>query len=271
MDFDNGKALKLAVITTRDCLAKIAEEKRRALNKAPDGYLAICNKGRRFLYYQVKEGCKGSSGKYLRKNQENIARALAQKSYDARILKLAEQELKQLDAMESRDLFTEMDDIYRSMCSGRQALVTPIWLSDAEYREMWETAPFNPKKFDAEDDSSFYTDRGERVRSKSEILIANQLLKNHIPYHYEKPLLLKTGKLLHPDFTILNMKERKVYYWEHCGGLDMYDYRDKMVRRIADYADEGIVTGKDLIISVETSQRPLSIRVINQMIKTLFV
>lgn len=264
MEYDNGRLLKLVAGLTKDSLTKIAEEKRRSLQKAPEGYLLIRNKENRFQYYHVKEG---KNGKYLRKKQENIAKALAQKSYDERILKLVEQELEQIEAFEKKDLFTEMDGIYRNMCKGRQELVTPIWLSDAEYRKRWEEEPFVPKSFSTEDNSSYYTDRGERVRSKSEILIANYLLKNGIPYHYEKPLFLKNGKILHPDFTILNVRERKVYYWEHCGGLDMHDYREGMVRRIGDYAESGIVIGKQLTITVETVQQPLKINTINQMLK----
>lgn len=264
MEYDNGRLLKLVAGLMKDSLTKIAEEKRRSLQKAPDGYLLIRNKENKFQYYHVKEG---KNGKYLRKKQENIAKALAQKSYDERILKLVEQELEQIEAFEKKDLFTEMDGIYRNMCKGRQELVTPIWLSDAEYRKRWEEEPFVPKSFSTEDNSSYYTDRGERVRSKSEILIANYLLKNGIPYHYEKPLFLKNGKILHPDFTILNVRERKVYYWEHCGGLDMHDYREGMVRRIGDYAESGIVIGKQLTITVETVQQPLKINTINQMLK----
>lgn len=267
MEYDNGRSLKLAVGLTKDSLTKIAEEKRRALQKAPEGYLLISNKGKRFQYYQVKEG---SKGKYLRKKQENIARALAQKKYDERILKLAERELEQIDGMEKKDLFTEMDDIYRNMCKGRQELVIPIWFSDAEYQKEWEEEPFEPKEFREADESSYYTDKGERVRSKSEILIANNLIKNGVPYHYEKPIYLRNGKVLHPDFTVLNVRERKTYYWEHCGMLDMHDYRENMVHRIGDYMDSGIVIGKNLILTVETAQQPLKVSCINQIIRTLF-
>ena len=54
----------------------------------------------------------------------------------------------------------------------------------------------------ADDDMSNYiTDAGERVRSKSELVIANLLYKNNIPYMYECPLKINNNTV-YPDFTV---------------------------------------------------------------------
>ncbi|MEE3440399.1 MAG: hypothetical protein VZR07_10670, partial [Ruminococcus sp.] len=51
----------------------------------------------------------------------------------------------------------------------------------------------------------FETQRGEIVRSKSEVIIADALYYANIPYHYEKPI--KVGdRVIYPDFTVLNVK-----------------------------------------------------------------
>ena len=62
------------------------------------------------------------------------------------------------------------------------------------------------------------------VRSKSELIIANNLFSEGIKYSYEEPLFYKEEeKPIHPDFTI--KIDGKNYYWEHLGliGDEKYD------------------------------------------------
>ena len=77
-----------------------------------------------------------------------------------------------------------------------------------------------------------YSERGERVRSKSEKIIADKLYRNGIPYKYEKPLVLKGLGKIHPDFEILNKRTRKEYFLEHLGKMDDIGYVKKNMRRI---------------------------------------
>lgn len=72
---------------------------------------------------------------------------------------------------------------------------------------------YRGKGFD-ESTSEFYTAKGEKVRSKSEVIIADVLSREGIPYRYEYPLYLKGIGKVHPDFTVLNVKQRKEIYWE---------------------------------------------------------
>ncbi len=62
------------------------------------------------------------------------------------------------------------------------------------------------------------TSRGEAVRSKSEVIIANLLHTKGVQYHYEQPLELD-GVVKYPDFTIEDDNTGITYYWEHCGLL----------------------------------------------------
>ncbi len=56
------------------------------------------------------------------------------------------------------------------------------------------------------------TMQGHLVRSKSEVIIANTLYMNQIPYRYENQLEIK-GVILYPDFTILHPKTNNLCYW----------------------------------------------------------
>jgi ATP-dependent DNA helicase RecQ len=71
----------------------------------------------------------------------------------------------------------------------------------------------------------YATIKGDLVRSKSEVIIANLLYQHGISYEYENELYYDGNKRLSPDFTLtVNGKE---YYWEHLGmiGKDDYDKR----------------------------------------------
>lgn len=71
----------------------------------------------------------------------------------------------------------------------------------------------------------YSTVKGDRVRSKSEVIIANLLAQKGIPYEYEKPLKYEHGSI-EPDFTI-KLSNGKEVYWEHLGmlGVESYDNR----------------------------------------------
>lgn len=70
----------------------------------------------------------------------------------------------------------------------------------------------------------YSTERGDRVRSKSEVIIANLLYKHGIDYKYEEKLYYSTSKWIEPDFTII-LKDKSKIYWEHLGmiGVESYD------------------------------------------------
>ena len=112
----------------------------------------------------------------------------------------------------------------------------------------------------------FYTLKGERVRSKSEVIIADRLRANGIPYRYECPL--KVGnKVIHPDFTILRMSDRKIIYHEHCGKMSDQQYLDDMLSRARDYNDAGIILGDRLFYTFETDTTPLDVTILDNIIK----
>lgn len=61
------------------------------------------------------------------------------------------------------------------------------------------------------------------VRSKSEVIIANILVAEEVPFIYEEPLFAPDGSMYLPDFTVVFRGES--YYWEHVGRLDIPDYK----------------------------------------------
>ena len=85
------------------------------------------------------------------------------------------------------------------------------------------------------------TTRGEAVRSKSEVIIANLLHAKNIKYHYEHPLEID-GVVKYPDFTIEDDDTGVTYYWEHCGMLQDRAYRCRWEDKKLWYREHGILS-----------------------------
>jgi energy-coupling factor transporter ATP-binding protein EcfA2 len=104
------------------------------------------------------------------------------------------------------------------------------------------------------------TERGDLVRSKSELVIANMLHARGIEYAYEQPLVLPNGRVRYPDFTIADHAQGVTFYWEHLGMLDDPGYRSRWEQRRAEYLAAGIrplddATGADRVL-IETRDLP---------------
>jgi hypothetical protein len=88
------------------------------------------------------------------------------------------------------------------------------------------------------------TSRQEFVRSKSELIIAEQLIASNIDYAYEKPLTLG-AVTRYPDFTIEDVETGMTFYWEHCGMLHDPDYAARWKRKKAWYREHDILTPEE--------------------------
>lgn len=94
------------------------------------------------------------------------------------------------------------------------------------------------------------TIRGEMVRSKSEVIIANRLYDNQIEYAYEKEVWLGGVRKI-PDFTMDDPESGELIYWEHCGMMSDPKYRKKWEEKKRFYEKHGIVEGENLIVSYD--------------------
>ena len=181
-----------------------------------------------------------------------MVKALFQKDYDQRVLQLAQMELNHLEKLMKKYPLQMCEGIYEKLNECRKKLIEPIEISDEEFIKRWENVEYDRMGFD-KDDPEYYTDNGERVRSKPEIIIANALKKYGIPYRYEYPLYLKGYGVVHPDFMTLNVRLRKEYYWEHLGMMDDAAYSEKNLNKITNYEKNDIFPGDKLILTHETS------------------
>ncbi len=241
------------------------QEKENALRNAPKGTLRVCCSGNRTQYYHRKD-VKDSNGVYLRESEKELVHKLAQKEYDQKVLRAVEKELGRLEKGLLDYPLAEPELIYENLHKERQKIVTPIWEPDEKYVERWEKVEYQGKGFE-ENTPEFYTAKKERVRSKSELIIADLLGREGVPYRYEYPFRLRGFGQIYPDFMVLNVRTRKEYYWEHLGMMDDPDYAEKAIRRIAMYEQNGIYSGEKLILTYETRKSPLNQKQVIRMIE----
>lgn len=83
------------------------------------------------------------------------------------------------------------------------------------------------------------TERGDAVRSKSEVIIANLLHGKGLDYAYERRLVGDDASVRYPDFTIEDAESGVTVYWEHLGMLSNPDYRDRWERKVEWYRAQG--------------------------------
>lgn len=209
-------------------------------------------------------------GKYIKKQDLELAKALAQKEYDQKLLSAAR---KQLQVLERMQMHYDPDALLRIKQKNsklRRQLIDQRILDDEEYAKQWLTVEYQGRPF-LEENPYFYTENNEKVRSKSEKMIADKLLLLGIPYRYECPIFMKSiRKEFYPDFTLLHKQKRKEYYLEHFGMMDDPEYLNNFLGKIECYAENDIIIGKNLIITFETQARPLDLRIFEKEIKEIF-
>ncbi|MCR5518437.1 MAG: hypothetical protein K6F17_07700 [Lachnospiraceae bacterium] len=252
-------------------LLLIKKSKEAALEKAPTGKIHVSKRLYKVQYY-LRNGSSEKTGKYIHKSDISTIKQYLQKSYDEKILKLVTVELNCLNMFlsKSQNTIKKIQDAYSSFPTEVKCLITPIDISDEDYVQNWLKEPYEGKSIP--DSLPFFeTKRKERVRSKSELNIANALADKGIPYKYECPLRLSNGVTVYLDFTVLDVKRRRVLYWEHRGMMDDREYVKSSILRIKALMKEDIVIGDKLIITEETSANPLGTDEIETIIKTFFL
>ena len=245
-------------------MSKMVDEK---LKSYPNGKLYIKH-NKHGVYYYLNKADHSEKEKALGKKEIELINKMIQKAYLEKVKKVSQNELEALKRIQK--LYPEIiaEEVYDQLTEERKNIVKPIIPTDEQLKSRWQDQPY-PRKPISDEVPFFETMRGERVRSKSEVIIADRLLISGIPYKYECPL--KVGKrVIHPDFTILKLSDRRVVYYEHCGKLDDPEYAEDMVNRVNDYNHAGIIQGESLFMTFETSKTPLDVRVLDKMIKENF-
>lgn len=249
--------------TRYELLSRSINDIEKKISLFPEGWVSIRSRNDRYYYYLSGYN---ADDKYL--NDKEQIDTLLQKDYLKKVLRQAKRELSAIEKMSKLYPSTLAEDVFDQLSEGRKSHIKPINVYDDAYAQKWMAVPYKRKPF-KKGMPKFYTLKGECVRSKSEALIADRLFARGIPYRYECPL--KVGnKIIHPDFTILRMSDRKILYHEHCGKMGDAGYKEDMVERTNDYSEAGIVLGDRLFYTFESDVTPLDIRTLDRITETHF-
>ena len=165
---------------------------------------------------------------------------------------------------------SKIDSELPKLHTQRQLLVTPIEPIWEKELVRWYDSEYHGKEF-YEGTAEIVTEKGERVRSKSEKILADYFYRNNILYQYEKPLYLKGYGTIYPDFTFLSKKTRKEIYWEHEGMMDKPEYAKSAVKKIESYQRNGIHLGERLILTFETELTVLNSQIVEELVEKYLV
>ena len=255
--------LKELLLKEQERLEQILRKTKGRLADAPQGTLRLSSCRENVQYYHCTQGDR-KNGTYIPKEQIDLIRRLAQKSYDEKIIRLADKRLSRVRRL-ARD-YDEIANVYQREHVERQKLIDPVEPTWEQQIEQWIAQKYQGKEFQ-EGTAVILTQKGERVRSKSEKILADYFYQNNIPYKYEMPLYLKGTGMVYPDFTFLSRRTRKEIYWEHDGRMDDPVYARSAVRKIQAYEENGIYPGENLILTFETEKTILDIRIVKGLVE----
>ena len=181
---------------SKDCLLPLLRERiaelsnvevvlSKKLSRAPTGVLNVSPHRGGFQYFRVTEKT-GRKGEYIPEEKMSLASAISQRDYDAKMLNELQKLRSALEKCVAKYDVSVVENLYAQLHPARRSLVTPLVYPDEDFVARWSAVKYAGRDFDA-DVPVLMTARGERVRSKSEIIIADALFRRGIPYRYEFP------------------------------------------------------------------------------------
>lgn len=231
----------------------------------PEGKLRISKQKSTYQYYLITEKT-NRHGKYLSKKKVPLITQLAKKTYYKKLLPALKKEIKNVQSILSSLTPNSISQVYENLNTALKPYLSNIIKSDEEYANEWKKINYSKKSF-KETQAKHFTSFGLMVRSKSEILIAEALNRNNIPFRYEFPVIIKKYGTVYPDFYCLNPRTHEEIIWEHFGLMDNQEYAEKTIKKINDYVENGFSLKKNLCFTMETTNNPLTLKQVNQVIR----
>lgn len=191
---------------------------------------------------------------YVSKNSD-LARRLAAKAFYEKSIERGENNARQLESLlKNKDLLrTEAVDL---LPQDIISLLPPDIVGD-NFLDAWIYDKSNAEVLDRySEDKKYAAADGTLMRSKSEVIIANELIRRGIPFIYEKKIVLPDGNMVHPDFTVPDAFGEREIIIEHFGMMGEQDYADNTIRKINMYYRNGFLPGDNFFAFFESVNVP---------------
>lgn len=247
-----------------DSLLRETEKRLKGYKNLEEGTLRVTESHGCPQYHFRKKG--SNKEQYIPTYEKDKIALLAQRDYDEKIYKLLQDMQKRLEKFIRGFDDGAIEHVYDRMCSGRKKFVNPIVPTTQMRIEKWLEEHKGGVNTYGEA-TEFKTLRGEFVRSKSEKILADYFFTNQIPYQYEPRFELDDYRNKYPDFVLYNVRNEKTIYWEHLGKVDDPAYVIRNMSKIMDYEKSGLLLGDNLIITLETRERPLNTELVENTVR----
>ncbi len=252
-------------LTRAQVLEKEIQDLESQLKHFPDGKLVCYSSSIKKTIYHTwrKEIIIGNKKvrQYLPKEAEEEAKSLAKKLFLSRLL---------------HDKKNELDAVHAYLSKRRPNQYEKMLDQNSPYRELlinadnWEYQPYE-KSSDHPEHLLVQAPKNEKVRSKSEAMIAQVLFNHQIPYRYEYVHDFGGYKTA-SDFTILHPKTNEEHIWEHFGLADDPKYiNGNIAIKIPRYLMNGYLPGNNFIMTFEDEKHPLSYLEVEEIIQKHFL
>ena len=261
---------------TRELIAKekewteYADKAAAYLKKAPEGNVKVKPCHKKYYQYFIAVQKKGPeqplSYQYAGPEKMPLVSKLIQKNYYQSILNYLDPALRKLQSFINWYDPNKLSTLYDRLPEARKKHIHPLVLPDNEYVQEWLQS-LDPQQNSYPVITDILTNKGESVRSKSEKIIADKLSAMGIPYVYEAPCVLNGFGTIYPDFTVLNVRLRKTFYFEHFGLMESPDYVLKVIKKLTAYAQNDFWFGDGLLYTFESENSLLSTSMLDDMIR----
>ncbi len=242
---------------------RLLYQSERARARAPEGYLKSRPRKNGVAFYACRNETGRSRAENITDDFKRIER-LAKKKLNEEIFRTTEKNIAALEALQKAyrenqlaDLMGRFPQTYRDAFKyvGMKRVTTeenqPVQLNFDEKYHIHETAC------------------GLYVRSKSEVIIVNTLVKYGIPFFYERrfPYKNNRGYYFEPDFTI-ELPDRRFIIWEHLGLLKDEEYSIRTGEKLMLYQKYGFLIGRNLILTQDDEKGNCSSKYIDEIVRT---
>lgn len=208
---------------------------------------------------------------YISNTNIKLAQQIAMRDYLTDAYKNLLMHLAAVQTLLSFEREDKVDGCYTKLVEGRKHLISPLVGTPQQKIDAWRQEEY-VQNTQYPENLVHETERGERVRSKSEEMIANYLysMKDYIDYKYERPLVLRVNgknETIYPDFTIINLRTGDKFILEHVSRLDASGYHDKFVWKHNAYLMNGFVQKGKVLYSFESEGQPFTLKYVKKLVQ----
>jgi len=263
---NNNNFILSNVIAERKAYQKMITAFQNELKSLPKGNVTRkLVRGHTYLYFTfiTKDEKQKYIQKIVKKEEMPLAEAVLRRKFVEKSLKILYANVKCMEKLEKEYIpfyFIEiLEQLPFKLDNSHEMIVTKNDLINAWQKEEYEPCNYYKIKL------IHFTTCGIKVRSKSEVIIANLLTANQVPFRYEAKVIIE-DQVFYPDFTIMKPKDGEIIYWEHFGMINNKEYYKDKERKRDFYIQNGLIPWDNLIETYDYSDGTINIERIQSII-----